>query len=163
AHTNADVAAPGVSGALAARLGLSSVRPLVPAVDDASRGTGRIGVLPSPVALAELAALAARVLPATAWGVRVAGDPERRIGTAAVPCRSTPSWGGWPARSPYSTTPGSRRRSPSTTSTATSPGWRRTPSRYVPGRHATRRGWTRAPARPRSWRRCSTSWARWPG
>src|SRR5439155_171665 len=56
AHTNADVAAPGVSGALAARLGLSSVRPLVPAVDDASRGTGRIGVLPSPVALAELAA-----------------------------------------------------------------------------------------------------------
>ena len=84
AHTNADVAAPGVSGALAARLGLSSVRPLVPAVDDASRGTGRIGVLPSPVALAELAALAARVLPATAWGVRAAGDPERRIGTVAV-------------------------------------------------------------------------------
>ena len=60
------------------------VRPLVPAVDDASRGTGRIGVLPSPVALAELAALAARVLPATAWGVRAAGDPERRIGTVAV-------------------------------------------------------------------------------
>ena len=41
-------------------------------------------MLPSQVALAELAALAARVLPATAWGVRAAGDPERRIGTVAV-------------------------------------------------------------------------------
>jgi dinuclear metal center YbgI/SA1388 family protein len=84
AHTNADVAMPGVSDALAARLGLSSLRPLVPAADDAARGTGRIGVLPAPVALAEFTSLVAAVLPPTAWGVRAAGDPERRIGTVAV-------------------------------------------------------------------------------
>ncbi len=55
AHTNADVAAPGVSDALAARLGLASLRPLVPAADDPRRGTGRVGVLSSPVVLAEFA------------------------------------------------------------------------------------------------------------
>jgi dinuclear metal center YbgI/SA1388 family protein len=84
AHTNADVAAPGVSDALATRLGLTSLRPLVPAADDDARGTGRIGVLPSPVPLGEFAALAARVLPPTAWGVRVAGDPAREVATVAV-------------------------------------------------------------------------------
>jgi dinuclear metal center YbgI/SA1388 family protein len=84
AHTNADVAAPGVSDALAARLGLSGLRPLVPSADDPHRGTGRIGVLPSPLPLAGLASLVARVLPPTAWGVRAAGDPERLIRTVAV-------------------------------------------------------------------------------
>jgi putative NIF3 family GTP cyclohydrolase 1 type 2 len=73
-----------VSDALATRLGLTSVRPLVPSVDDPGRGTGRIGVLPTPVALAEFAALAAQALPATAWGVRAAGDPAREIRTIAV-------------------------------------------------------------------------------
>src|SRR5262249_34413564 len=62
AHTNADVAAPGVSDALAARLGLDSLRPLVPAADHPARGTGRIGVLPTATSLAGLAALAARAL-----------------------------------------------------------------------------------------------------
>ncbi len=59
AHTNADVAAPGVSDALAARLGLTSLRPLVPAAEDPRRGTGRVGVLSSPVVLAEFAAVVA--------------------------------------------------------------------------------------------------------
>jgi len=84
AHTNADVAAPGVSDALAARLGLTGLRPLVPAPDDPRRGTGRIGVLPAPLALSEFTALVAKVLPPTAWGIRAAGDPDRRIGTVAV-------------------------------------------------------------------------------
>jgi len=84
AHTNADVAAPGVSDALAGRLGLASLRPLVPGVDDPTRGTGRIGTLPEPVSLAEFAALAARVLPPTAWGIRAAGDPDREVATVAV-------------------------------------------------------------------------------
>jgi len=74
AHTNADVAAPGVSDALAARLGLTSLRPLVPAAEDPRRGTGRVGVLSSPVVLAEFAAVVAGALPPTAWGVRAAGD-----------------------------------------------------------------------------------------
>ncbi len=87
AHTNADVAAPGVSDALADRLGLTGLRPLRPAEGASAgggRGTGRIGRLPSPMPLADVAALAARVLPPTAWGVRAAGDPARTVQTVAV-------------------------------------------------------------------------------
>ena len=89
AHTNADVAAPGVSDALAARFGLTGLRPLhrpapgSPAHGD-GRGIGRIGELPEPMTLAELTRHAAAVLPATAWGVRAAGDPGRRVRTLAV-------------------------------------------------------------------------------
>ena len=87
AHTNADVAAPGVSDALADRLGLVDLRPLRPATgtaDGEGRGTGRIGELPEHTTLAGLAALAADRLPATAWGVRAAGDPDRPVRTVAV-------------------------------------------------------------------------------
>ncbi|MFJ8578490.1 Nif3-like dinuclear metal center hexameric protein [Micromonospora sp. NPDC093277] len=89
AHTNADVADPGVSDALAARFGLTGLRPLhrprpgSPA-DAPGRGIGRIGELPTPMTLAELARHAAAVLPATAWGVRAAGDPRRMVRSLAV-------------------------------------------------------------------------------
>jgi len=84
AHTNADVANPGVSDALAARLGLIDLRPLEPSSGDPSRGVGRIGRLPVPRPLSALTAQAAAVLPRTAWGVRAAGDPDRVITTVAV-------------------------------------------------------------------------------
>jgi dinuclear metal center YbgI/SA1388 family protein len=87
AHTNADVANPGVSDALAGRLGLIDLRPLRPATGVAAgegRGAGRVGRLSEPVTLAELTSLAARALPATAWGVRAAGIPGRKITTVAV-------------------------------------------------------------------------------
>lgn len=87
AHTNADTAVPGVSDALAARFGLTGLRPLVPATGPAEgggRGIGRIGTLPAALSLADLTARAARVLPPTAAGVRAAGDPERVIRTLAV-------------------------------------------------------------------------------
>jgi dinuclear metal center YbgI/SA1388 family protein len=87
AHTNADIANPGVSDALAARLDLVDLRPLVPAEGPGAgggRGTGRIGTLAAPMPLDELAGFAARRLPATAAGVRAAGDPERMIRTLAV-------------------------------------------------------------------------------
>jgi hypothetical protein len=48
------------------------------------RGTGRVGKLPAPLPLAEFARRAAALLPATAWGVRVAGDPGRPVRTVAV-------------------------------------------------------------------------------
>ena len=48
------------------------------------RGTGRIGVLAEPVPLAEFVRRAAAALPATAWGVRAAGDPLRSVRTVAV-------------------------------------------------------------------------------
>jgi dinuclear metal center YbgI/SA1388 family protein len=165
AHTNADVAVPGVSDALAERLGLIEVRPLEVAVDEApqtlvaflatddatpvvnalvaagatrgwrtigvgvtpedpsqpvaetrieltvppgalpdivatlggapfhvepqvavggTRGSGRIGELRETMTLREFTEHAARVLPATAWGVRAAGDPYRPVQTVAV-------------------------------------------------------------------------------
>jgi dinuclear metal center YbgI/SA1388 family protein len=87
AHTNADVANPGVSDALAARLGLVDLRPLRPGAGAAAgggRGAGRVGRLPEPMTLAELTGLAAGALPPTAWGVRAAGDPGRKISTVAV-------------------------------------------------------------------------------
>jgi dinuclear metal center YbgI/SA1388 family protein len=48
------------------------------------RGTGRVGELPEPVRFEEFVAQVAAVLPATAWGVRGAGDPRRAISTVAV-------------------------------------------------------------------------------
>jgi dinuclear metal center YbgI/SA1388 family protein len=107
AHTNADVASPGVSDALAARLGLTDLRPLRPpaagspaagrgsggsaarggdgeAGAAAGRGIGRIGRLSHPMTVAQLAAHAAAVLPPTSWGVRAAGDPDRTVRTVAV-------------------------------------------------------------------------------
>jgi dinuclear metal center YbgI/SA1388 family protein len=89
AHTNADVANPGVSDALAARLDLRDLRPLrpLPGADGAEgdgRGTGRIGRLPAPMTLAELTHHAAVTLPKTAWGVRAAGRPDRLIATVAL-------------------------------------------------------------------------------
>ena len=84
AHTNADVADPGVSDALAGRLGLVDLRPLRPAPDDPARGTGRIGRLSSPLSLSDLVGLAARALPPTSWGVRAAGDPGRIVSRVAV-------------------------------------------------------------------------------
>jgi dinuclear metal center YbgI/SA1388 family protein len=87
AHTNADVANPGVSDALAERLGLADLRPLVPAegaAEGGGRGTGRIGELADPLPLEEFAGWCARRLPPTAAGVRAAGDPQRPIRTVAV-------------------------------------------------------------------------------
>jgi dinuclear metal center YbgI/SA1388 family protein len=48
------------------------------------RGLGRVGDLPAPTPLGELVELAARVLPATAWGVRATGDPSRLVSRMAV-------------------------------------------------------------------------------
>nr|WP_202420890.1 Nif3-like dinuclear metal center hexameric protein [Actinomadura rayongensis] len=85
AHTNADVAYPGVSDALARAVGVTGeLRPLVPSADDPRRGLGRVGTLAEPVTLAAFTAAVARGLPATAWGVRAAGDPGRTVATVAV-------------------------------------------------------------------------------
>ncbi|MEU6127171.1 Nif3-like dinuclear metal center hexameric protein [Streptomyces sp. NPDC047123] len=86
AHTNADRADPGVSDALAGALDLRVVRPLVPDPADphGRRGLGRICELDHPLTLAELAERAAKRLPATAQGIRVAGDPDRTVRTIAV-------------------------------------------------------------------------------
>ncbi|MEU1402391.1 Nif3-like dinuclear metal center hexameric protein [Streptomyces sp. NPDC005728] len=86
AHTNADTADPGVSDALAGALDLRVVRPLVPdpADPEGRRGLGRVCELDHPLTVRELAARAAERLPATAQGIRVAGDPEAVVRTVAV-------------------------------------------------------------------------------
>lgn len=83
AHTNADAAPPGVSDALAARLGLRRLRPLVPG-EHGGPGTGRLGELEPARTLREFTGHAAAVLPSTVWGVRAAGDPNKTVRTVAV-------------------------------------------------------------------------------
>ncbi|MET9798739.1 Nif3-like dinuclear metal center hexameric protein [Nocardiopsis alba] len=87
AHTNADTAAPGVSDALARAVGLTGpLRPLDPDTTDpdGARGIGRIGELPAPLTLRDFADGVAHALPATAAGIRVAGDLDRLVTRVAV-------------------------------------------------------------------------------
>lgn len=86
AHTNADVARPGVSDALAEALGLRVGDPILPLPGDAGGrlGLGRYGELPEAEPLSAFTARVARALPATASGVRAAGDPDRPIRRVAV-------------------------------------------------------------------------------
>ena len=80
-HTNADVADPGVSTVLADALGLDDQRPLS---SEGSYAVGRVGRLAAPVSLAEFADVLAAVLPDTAGGIRVSGDPDGAVRTVAV-------------------------------------------------------------------------------
>ena len=83
AHTNADIVERGTSAVLAQKIGLTGERPLVPATDPAL-GLGRVGTLPGAMSLGGLARLLGQILPATASGIRVAGDYDREISTVAV-------------------------------------------------------------------------------
>ncbi|MEY7971136.1 Nif3-like dinuclear metal center hexameric protein [Saccharomonospora xinjiangensis] len=85
AHTNADSAVPGVSDALAERIGVRVIRPLAPHADGpGSTGIGRIGELPEAVPFAEFVRRVGAALPATRPGVLGAGDPDRLVRTVAV-------------------------------------------------------------------------------
>jgi len=83
-HTNADNANPGVSDALARKLGLQDTRPRKALEPDSDLGGGRVGVLAQAQTLEEFAATVAANLPRTEHGVRVSGDPKRRIESVAV-------------------------------------------------------------------------------
>jgi dinuclear metal center YbgI/SA1388 family protein len=83
AHTNADVVETGTSAVLAARLGLIDTRPITVG-ESASRGIGRVGTLSEPTTVGRLARLLAKILPATASGIRVAGEYERLVETVAL-------------------------------------------------------------------------------
>jgi dinuclear metal center YbgI/SA1388 family protein len=82
AHTNADVACHGVNDALAGALGLIDVRPL--RAGDGHPGLGRVGELAAAEPLATFCARVAAALPATAGGVRAAGDPDQPVRRVAV-------------------------------------------------------------------------------
>lgn len=83
AHTNADAANPGVSDALADALGVTVERPLAPE-GDGTVGIGRVGTLSAPESLRRFTERVADALPATAWGVRSAGDPARTVERVAL-------------------------------------------------------------------------------
>lgn len=89
AHTNADVADPGVSDALARTLGLTDTRPIAPASTDPAepasrRGLGRVGTVPGELTLDEFVDRAVSKLPLTGGGLRVAGDSKTVVNVAAV-------------------------------------------------------------------------------
>lgn len=87
AHTNADVVESGVSAIIAKRLELKNSIPL--SVSESSGGFaagtnkgighGRIGELQEHVRLGDFARALARLIPATASGVRVSGDFNQQI------------------------------------------------------------------------------------
>jgi dinuclear metal center YbgI/SA1388 family protein len=83
AHTNADVVETGTSATFAAALGLVDIRPIV-AGGYPDRGIGRVGRLPQPTTLGRLARLLGDILPATASGIRAAGEFDRPVTTVAL-------------------------------------------------------------------------------
>lgn len=90
AHTNADIVPDGVSDTLAKQLGLTGAKPLSTSGEshsgnsDKAIGHGRIGQLDEPIKLGDFARAIARALPATASGIRVAGDFNQIVRTVAV-------------------------------------------------------------------------------
>lgn len=83
AHTNADVVADGTSAVFADLLGLRETRPIVEGTRP-NTGIGRVGRTNEPTTLGRFAKRIADILPATASGVRVAGDYDTPITTVAL-------------------------------------------------------------------------------
>jgi dinuclear metal center YbgI/SA1388 family protein len=81
AHTNADVASPGVCDALATALGLTGLTPLA-LVE--GQPLGRVGELPQAESLREFAGRVARALPPAPGGIRVAGPADGQVRRVAV-------------------------------------------------------------------------------
>ena len=81
AHTNADVAAEGVSEALAEACGLDAVEPLTVAE---GQPLGRVGDLDQPVPLRSFVERLVTRLPSAAAGIRVAGPPEATVHRVAL-------------------------------------------------------------------------------
>lgn len=80
-HTNGDRVGSGTSATLAVALGITNGRPIE--VHSEGGGLGFVGVVAGQT-LGGLAQKVAAILPATAGGVRVAGDFEQRIETVAL-------------------------------------------------------------------------------
>ncbi|MEP7035221.1 MAG: Nif3-like dinuclear metal center hexameric protein [Actinomycetota bacterium] len=81
AHTNADVASPGVCDALAEACGLVDIGPLE-VVEGA--GIGRVGSLVGPHTLRQFVQKLAAALPRAASGIRVAGPADALVSRVAV-------------------------------------------------------------------------------
>lgn len=82
AHTNADVATPGVNDALAAACGLPA--DAEPLDEEDGQPIGKVGDLPEATTLRAYAAALAATLPAAPAGLRVSGDPDATVRRVAV-------------------------------------------------------------------------------
>jgi dinuclear metal center YbgI/SA1388 family protein len=80
AHTNADVAWPGVSDAIAEALGVS----VQTGLSLSGTGIGRVGILPTPMTLSEFARIVSEKLPDTSRVINIAGDLDLVISRVAV-------------------------------------------------------------------------------
>jgi dinuclear metal center YbgI/SA1388 family protein len=83
AHTNADVVPTGTSAVLADLLGLVDSTPIIEG-DTPGHGIGRVGVLGTPLSLYALAVKLGELIPQTAVGPLVAGDPEHTVSRVAL-------------------------------------------------------------------------------
>ena len=83
AHTNADVVPTGTSAQLANLLELTEQTTLTESATP-GHGLGRVGTLPAPMSLYELAVKIGEFLPQTAVGPVVAGDAESMVSTVSV-------------------------------------------------------------------------------
>lgn len=82
AHTNADVATPGVNDALAAACGLAPDAAAL-ALED-GQPIGKVGDLPEQTTLGEFAGRLAAALPPAPVGIRVSGPPDAMVRRVAV-------------------------------------------------------------------------------
>ena len=82
AHTNFDSCATGTNAQLAQRLQLQHIVPMIPDATNGAWGMGRVGDLPQPVSLQELACQVRTLLQAST--LRIAGDPQRILNRVAV-------------------------------------------------------------------------------
>jgi len=83
AHTNADIVPTGTSAQLANLLGLVNQSTITDSMTP-GHGLGRVGTLPEPASLYELAVAVGEMLPQTAVGPVVAGDPETLIRSVSL-------------------------------------------------------------------------------
>ncbi|MEK9599179.1 MAG: Nif3-like dinuclear metal center hexameric protein [Pontimonas sp.] len=83
AHTNADVVPTGTSAQLANLLELTEQSTLTESATP-GHGLGRVGTLPAPMSVYELAVKIGEFLPQTAVGPVVAGDAESMVSTVSV-------------------------------------------------------------------------------
>jgi dinuclear metal center YbgI/SA1388 family protein len=85
-HTAFDSALEGINQRLAEGLGLRDVEPLLPLAAEPALGTGRMGKLPHPLPLADIARRLASFL--RLESVQVVGDSERPTSRVAAACGS---------------------------------------------------------------------------
>lgn len=96
AHTNADVVPTGTSRVMAGLLGLENQNVISPSVTF-GHGMGIVGELPAPMSLYDVASRLGAILPQTASGIRVSGDPDTSVTTVALCAGAGDSLLGHPA------------------------------------------------------------------